>query len=239
MRSHYPAPLAQLIERVINLATRLRTDKNPTPNRSFLRRTPRIRRNHPNRPLDRTNTSSSDAPVIPSPVVEVVPNRDIRRINQSNPGETHYPTISGPSPRSRPLPALPIETIPVHLPLTAGLHCYYPEYSFLAENIPTHNYQELVQFFTHCQSLLTTQPIVYINHPLARLQDITTNPLNFVGFLWRIQVTITLQGITERYSYICRHTRQGHPDKAILENAFDVGFAWTSHHWTVTPVTPR
>jgi hypothetical protein len=147
--------------------------------------------------------------------------------------------ISGPSPRSRPLPALPIETIPVHLPLTTGLHCYYPEYSFLAENIPTRNYQELVQFFTHCRGLLTTQPIVHINHPLARLQDITTNLLNFVGFLWRIQVMITLQGITERYSYIRRCTRQGHPDKAILENAFDVGFTWTSHHWTVTPVTPR
>jgi hypothetical protein len=248
-RSVYPPSLAGIIEHLFDLANRIRTDETPAspnaqpPQRTrWLRRTANVRQRR-NRPLDRSNTSSSDAPVIPSPVVGVVPNRDVPRINQANANEAYYPAIQRPSPRSRPLPALPEvvapHAIPVQLPITEGLHPYYPEYSFLAENIPTRNYTELVQFFNHCRALITVQPTVHINHPLNRLRDITTDPLNFVNFLWRVQVTITLQGITERFSYIKRRVRNGHPDKAVLEPAFDVSFIWSSHHWTVTPVTPR
>jgi hypothetical protein len=245
-RSVYPPALANILDHVIDLANRIRTDELPvvpqTPRTrgNWLRRTANIR-SRPTRRLDRTNTSSSEAPVVPSPVVRTVPNRDIPRINQAHPTEAHYPAITRYSPRPSSAQTLPQNdhTAPVRLPVTEGLHCYYPEYSFLAENIPTRNYAELVQFFAHCQTLVRTQPIVHINHPLSRLRDITTDPLNFVNFLWRVQITITLQGITERYSYIRRRVRHGHPDKAILEPAFDVSFIWSSHHWTVTPVTPR
>ena len=239
--SVYPPTLANILDHVADLASRTRTDENPEqPRRNWLRRTARVRP-RPTRPLNRTSTSSSEAPVVPSPVVRVVPNRDIQRINQAHPTEAHYPTITGFSPRPSPAQILPERhrDAPVRLLLTEGLHCHYPEYSFLAENIPTRNYQELVQFFTHCQGLIASQPVVHINHPLTRLRDITTDPLNFVNFLWRVQITITYQGITERYSYIKRRTRNGHPDKAVLEPAFDVSFIWSSHHWTVTPATPR
>jgi hypothetical protein len=240
--SAYPPTLANILDHVADLASRIRTDDTPEQPRrtgNWLRRAPRIRSRQV-RPLNRTSTSSSEAPVVPSPVVRVVPNRDIPRINQAHPTEAHYPAITGSFSRL-PTPAIPDRhrDAPVQLPLTEGLHCHYPEYSYLAENIPTRNYQELVQFFAHCQGLITSQAVVHINHPLTRLRDITTDPLNFVNFLWRIQITITYQGITERYSYIKRRVRSGHPDKAVLEPAFDVSFIWSSHHWTVTPVTPR
>jgi len=250
--SAYPPELANILNRLGDLASRLRTDVPPrTPRRQRNRRhttegrvaTPSASRAFVS---PRRNTSSSSAP---SPI-RVVPNRDILSANQANPNEPHYPAISGYSPRPNQVnvapraPVLPIiehssDEVEIRTVPASELHAFYPEYTFLSGTLPTRNYRELVQFFEHCQNLIIGQSIVHVNHPLARLQDITNTPLNFVNFLWRVQVTITHSGIVERFSYIRRRVRRGQPDRAILEPAFDISYTWSSHIWTVTPVTPR
>jgi hypothetical protein len=252
----------------INLASRNNNGRRRTSRRNQDRnRTDRTPTPHPDRTFvqtGRNTSSSSEAPVIPSPIVGFVPNRETLRINQANASEPTYPSINSRSPRRTsapegtrrtddvrsPIPfrlslapqppTLPVveqssDEIQIRTVPTSERYAFYPEYTYLSYTLPTCNSEELVLFFEHCQNVLATTPVASFNHSLTQLRQITTHPLNFANLLWHVQITISHTGIVERYSWIRRRTRRHHPDVARLEPAYDIHYIWSSKNWTVVP----
>lgn len=71
------------------------------------------------------------------------------------------------------------------------LFVYYPEQPYIAVTLPTGQPRELIQFFKHCQGLITMQPFVHFAHPIEAFQHITANPLNFINLLFQTHITIS------------------------------------------------
>lgn len=115
------------------------------------------------------------------------------------------------------------------------LHCYYPEAIYIADHIPTRSPRELTAFKDHCRlQYNVNQTTLVLNHPLSRIREITSNPLNFQNLLWKSRITIDYYGIHEEYQWIRRQTRTGTNDTAIWQPAYRVFYAWVHDGWNIT-----
>ena len=235
--------LENVIDWAINLASRQNTNNQPRLRRT--RRT-RVATPHPAAAVasPSRDTSSSD------PIIGVVPNRDILRINQAGPSEPIYPSINperqifapvavhAPRPTPAPVVEHSSESEEVRfVPTRANeLNCYYPEALYVSSVLPTRTPLELNEYRLHCRTLLRDSPNqtgVTLSHPLHHSRSITTSPLNFSNYLWRTRTRIGQVGIIEEYHWIRRHSRRGQVEKAVLEPAYQVSYNWTTEGWTV------
>jgi hypothetical protein len=180
-----------------------------------------------------------------------VPNRDIPRINQVNPTEPIFPSISAErqihapiavhAPRQAPAPVVEHTSEsdePRFVPTRANeLHCYYPDAIYVSSVLPTRTPLELHEYRQRCQILLRESPAQTgstLSHPLHHSRAITTSPLNFQNYLWRTRTRISQAGIIEEYHWIRCHSQRGSFDKAVLEPAYQVFYDWIVEGWTVT-----
>ena len=108
---------------------------------------------------------------------------------------------------------------------------FLPEQPFLSFSIPTRDRAELRTFVNHCTYLLQQRPEVQINHPITELQQITTHPVVFEGYIWRYRIVISRQGIIEDYRTVER-TRTL-PETARLIKFCTAFYSWDARHWTV------
>jgi hypothetical protein len=235
--------LEDIFSWAINLASR-----SIPQNRLRRNRRHRVPTPHPNVGLgspSRNTLSSSD------PIIGIVPNRDLPLVNQANPSEPIYPSISAErqiyapvavhAPRFAPAPIVEhtseSEETRFVPPRTNELHCYYPEAIYVSNVLPTRTPLELHKFRQHCRTRLENSPAqtgLTLSHPLQHSRSITTTPLNFQNYIWRTRTRISQAGIIEEYHWIRRHSQRGRIDKAVLEPAYQIFYDWRAEGWTVT-----
>ena len=225
---------------------------------------PSHRRNRPRSssqpPAHRTGPSSSSRTQLPSVIPIPIPT--VPLINQSNPSEPVYSSISRfyrnrePTPEPRHvswtpardnLPHVPYNQVSVHqIPVqTQDLHCHYPEEIFVSSVLPTRTPRELRYFQDHCWNIFQNcngQESAF-SHDLEKSRQITTSPLHFQNLLWRSRVIVNSDGIVEEYYWIKRRTRPDRPDRPYLEPAYSVISPWFGSFWHTEqlerPLPPR
>ena len=175
-----------------------------------------------------------------------------RTINQANPSEPVFPSISVSRFYRTAEPSPPPQEIRVDLQsshtVTAqegihqiatpnqGFHPYLPEEIYVSSVIPTRTPRELRHFQNHCRHQYEGQEefsLVY-DHGINRIHQITTSALHFNGLLWKSKITLSTSSITEYYCYIRRLTRPGNINRVNLEPAFQVQYPWEEFGWTVS-----
>ena len=191
------------------------------------------------------NSSASEQPVVPSPRIRPIPNRDTLRINQANRAEPLFPSITRPTP----IPAHQVLSPPaalvepssseeLHRPVgrATELHSFYPENIYVSSVIPTRTPQELQAYLSHCRTQYESHSGIEVvfKHELAKAYDITSSPLNFQNLLWRSSIVLTASGIVEEYCWIRRRTRLSASDRAVLIPAYNVTYNWIGDGWNVT-----
>ena len=232
----------------------------------FLNRQPRSsrRQSHPcsqsQPPVHRTGPSSSSCTQLPTVIPVPIPT--IPLINQSNPSEPVYASVSRyyrdrePTPEPRHvswtpardnLPHVPYNQVSVHqIPVQAqDLHCHHPEEIYLSSVLPTRTPRELRYFQDHCWNIFQNRQGLEsaYHHDLDESRQITTSPLHFQNLLWRNRIIISSDGIIEEYYWIRRRTRIDRPDRPYLEPAYSVTYPWFGTLWSTAqlerPLPPR
>ena len=147
--------LENVIDWAINLASR------PNNQSRFRRaRHTRVATPHPAAGI----VSPSRDTLSSEPIIGVVPNRDILRINQANPSAPIYPSINpertifapvavhAPRPTPAPLVEHSSESEETRfVPTRANeLNCYYPEALYVSSVLPTRTPLELNKYRLHC-----------------------------------------------------------------------------------------
>ena len=180
----------------------------------------------------------------------------IPRINQANPNEPYYNSVSNSYPKKSQVETNPTQFPPRadlehHTPLyyeahpviipTQELHCYYPQEIYLSSVLPTRTPRELRYLQDHCWKLYThaTHPQTRFTHSIDESYRITTSPLHFQNLLWRYITSFHDTGITEEYYWIKRSTRHNLPDRPYLEPAYSVFYPWIGTYWKVTQLDRR
>lgn len=155
------------------------------------------------------------------------------------PRESHYYDRNAP-PRPSDITWLNRSVQDLHrIPTTADENqSYPPDRLFLSTVLPTRSPRALRTFIDECWRLFyasfsANQAPLIIQHPLDEINAITTSPLHFQNLLWRSQIILTEDGITEEYSWIRRQTRPDYPDRPYLDPVFRVYYAWTNNGWVV------
>jgi hypothetical protein len=109
---------------------------------------------------------------------------------------------------------------------------FLPEKPYVSRTLPTRSPAELQAFLNHCQYLLQNRPNRLVQHYLTELHEITPNPVDFLGFLWRYKVIISASGVFEDYRRLVHFA----PDHVTTERAYTVYYHWTDQSYTVTLV---
>ena len=114
-------------------------------------------------------------------------------------------------------------------------YCYLPESLYISLHLPTRKPRELTIFKEHCHLQYNhhCQALV-LAHPLDRIHEITTEPLNFVNLLWRSKTTVSHFGIFEEYQWLCCKIQPHHPDRVIWQPAYQVFYPWDSKGWNIS-----
>ena len=258
-------PLANVIDWAINLASSRRNQRNrssppalrinpnfnsavrvSTPHTSSRQQTTRRSSSSSGARQTSRDTSSSNRPpvVVPYPIAGYLPNKDIRPIYQANTSEPRFPSLDNPATRPAnpqrtrqrdPFIETPSDENPRSTLESTEIHAYYPEEICVSIGIPTRQPLELSLFLESCQNRIIGQAVSNWHYPAASIRRIAYNPLSFANLLWRETITITHRGVVEKYSWIKRRVRPGHPDKAILVHAYNVHYHWGSNSWIVIP----
>jgi hypothetical protein len=116
------------------------------------------------------------------------------------------------------------------------LHCFYPEQIFLSYVLPTRNKREFREFKEHCKDLWQTRRYAFliVPHPIQEIDEFSSGPLNFIGFLWKTRVVLAANGITEEYSLIQRSASRRGADRPALVPRYVIHYPWTGDLWTTT-----
>jgi hypothetical protein len=179
------------------------------------------------------------------PERETVPNARgflVERPLPPTPPDAYLPLFTNRIPTPV-IPTQPFASPLVESPDSADLrntdlHCYLPEQSFLALNLPTRSRRELIEFKNYCTQAWhqrLTHFIVY-KHPLKEISDFAISPAEFEGYLWKTRVVLTQSSITEEYSRIQLRRHQGRPDTIRLKPAYTIAYPWNNGHWTINVV---
>jgi hypothetical protein len=121
-------------------------------------------------------------------------------------------------------------------------HCFLPDELFLHITLPTRSPTELTVFKFNCQlrydQILAqhTDPVnlpdTAVTIPLARLYQLTPDPIVFLNLLWKSRTKFDHFGITEEYFWIRRNYRI--PHLVYLARAYRIYYPWSDDTWTVS-----
>jgi hypothetical protein len=169
-------------------------------------------------------------------------------LNQANPSEPYFPSISQNSnlyqnPTQTFAPVIERGSSQEDFDPTrvSELFCHYPEEVYISSTLPTRTLREHQEFISHCRLQHQAEGGREVIHHrrLSEARQITANPLNFKGLLWKHRTILTSSGILEEYSYICKKTSHNAADRAYLVPAFDVFYEWNNYSWTTTSANTR
>ena len=186
------------------------------------------------RPTQRTFLAPAVQVQYPVPQRPIVRNPDIPLVNQANITKPVFPSIGDNVAPHRVVVEVDSDDLPQY-PRPEPLYCYYPEYFYLGLTLPTRNPGELAEFLQHCRLINTNNGGIdfHLLHPLTETRQFTSSTLNFENLLWKSRTLVTPSQVVEEYQWIRRLQRTHRPDKAYLEPAYKVTYAWNQEGWTV------